>query len=76
LGVDEAAGILGLTYKPNTDVTEEAAGLLLAQELTKRKIRTIAFDPQGHARAAAFLETASIWLHRPRSASRKAKSSS
>src|SRR5712671_120195 len=51
----EAAGILGLTYKPNTDVTEQAAGLLLAQELAKRKIRTIAFDPQGHARAASIL---------------------
>ena len=55
LGADEAAGILGLTYKPNTDVTEQAAGLLLAQELAKRKIRTIAFDPQGHARAASIL---------------------
>jgi UDPglucose 6-dehydrogenase len=55
LGADEAAGILGLTYKPNTDVTEEAAGLLLAQELAKRKIPTIAFDPQGHARAASTL---------------------
>jgi UDPglucose 6-dehydrogenase len=55
LGSGEAAGILGLTYKPNTDVTEEAAGLLLAQELSKRKVRTIAFDPEGHARAAGTL---------------------
>jgi UDPglucose 6-dehydrogenase len=55
LGAGEAAGILGLTYKPNTDVTEEAAGLLLAQELAKRKVRTIAFDPEGHARAASTL---------------------
>jgi UDPglucose 6-dehydrogenase len=55
LGADGAAGILGLTYKPNTDVTEEAAGLILAQELAKRKIRTIAFDPMGHARAASAL---------------------
>jgi UDPglucose 6-dehydrogenase len=55
LGTGEAAGILGLTYKPNTDVTEEAAGLLLAQELAKRKVRTIAFDPEGHARAASTL---------------------
>jgi UDPglucose 6-dehydrogenase len=53
LASDEAAGILGLTYKPNTDVTEEAAGLLLAQELARRKIRTVAFDPEGHARAAS-----------------------
>jgi UDPglucose 6-dehydrogenase len=55
LAAGEAAGILGLTYKPNTDVTEEAAGLLLAQELAKRKVRTIAFDPEGHARAASTL---------------------
>jgi UDPglucose 6-dehydrogenase len=55
LNVGEAAGILGLTYKPNTDVTEEAAGLLLAQELATRKVRTIAFDPEGHARASSTL---------------------
>ncbi len=55
LGSGEAAGILGLTYKPHTDVTEEAAGLLLALELSDRKVRTIAFDPAGHARAASTL---------------------
>jgi UDPglucose 6-dehydrogenase len=55
LAADEAAGVLGLTYKPNTDVTEEAAGLLLAQELAKRNVRTVAFDPAGHARAALTL---------------------
>jgi UDPglucose 6-dehydrogenase len=55
LDAGEAAGILGLTYKPNTDVTEEAAGLLLAQELAKRRVRTIAFDPEGHIRAASTL---------------------
>jgi UDPglucose 6-dehydrogenase len=51
----EGAGILGLTYKPNTDVTEEAAGLLLAQELAKRKVPTVAFDPKGHVRAESAL---------------------
>ena len=55
LDAGEAAGILGLTYKPNTDVTEEAAGLLLAQELAKRSVRTIAFDPEGHIRASSTL---------------------
>jgi UDPglucose 6-dehydrogenase len=58
LGHGEAAGILGLTYKPHTDVTEEAAGLLLAQELSNRKVLTIAFDPAGHARAAIALGNA------------------
>jgi UDPglucose 6-dehydrogenase len=42
----EAAGILGLTYKPNTDVTDEAAGLLLARELATRGLRVLAFDPE------------------------------
>ncbi len=47
LGAGEAAGILGLTYKPNTDVTEEAAGLLLARELAARGLRVMAYDPEG-----------------------------
>lgn len=42
---DEAIGILGLTYKPNTDVVEEAFGLLLAQELTAAKLPVVVFDP-------------------------------
>ncbi len=40
-------GILGLTYKPHTDVVEEAVGFLLAQELISRGIRVNAFDPAG-----------------------------
>ena len=51
LEAGKVAGILGLTYKPNTDVTEEAAGLLLARELARRKVPTLAFDPEGHVRA-------------------------
>jgi UDPglucose 6-dehydrogenase len=41
------AGILGLTYKPQTDVVEQAFGFLLAQELAKRGTQVIAFDPEG-----------------------------
>lgn len=52
LGPGEAAGILGLTYKPNTDVTEEAAGLLLAQELSGRGIPVVVFDPAGRWEAS------------------------
>lgn len=40
-------GILGLTYKPNTDVVEEGSGLLLAQELTRDRISVVAYDPAG-----------------------------
>jgi UDPglucose 6-dehydrogenase len=39
------AGILGLTYKVGTDVVEEAAGFLLAQELAVRGVRVLAYDP-------------------------------
>ena len=35
----------GLTYKPDTDVIEEAAGFLLAQELAARRVSVVVFDP-------------------------------
>src|SRR5260370_33433566 len=40
-------GILGLTYKPNTDVVEESFGLLLAQELSSANLPVIFYDPSG-----------------------------
>jgi UDPglucose 6-dehydrogenase len=42
-------GILGLTYKPNTDVVEESFGLLLAQELSSANLEVIVFDPSTDA---------------------------
>lgn len=41
----DSIGILGLTYKPNTDVVEEAFGLLLAQELISADLPVLAYDP-------------------------------
>src|SRR6267154_307572 len=38
-------GILGLTYKPDTDVTEESFGLLLALELASANLPIVVFDP-------------------------------
>jgi UDPglucose 6-dehydrogenase len=38
-------GILGLTYKPETDVVEESFGLLLAQELASANLPVVVFDP-------------------------------
>jgi UDPglucose 6-dehydrogenase len=38
-------GILGLTYKPDTDVVEESFGLLLAQELSAANLPIIVYDP-------------------------------
>ena len=49
------AGILGLTYKPNTDVVEEAVGLLLAQELAARGESVIVYDPAGREKACTTL---------------------
>jgi UDPglucose 6-dehydrogenase len=46
------AGILGLTYKPNTDVVEEAAGLLLALQLRGRGVAVVAYDPAGNENSA------------------------
>jgi len=42
---EEAIGILGLTYKPDTDVVEEAFGLLLAQDLAAANLPVVVFDP-------------------------------
>ncbi len=50
-----AAGILGLTYKPNTDVVEQAVGFLLAQELVKRGIKVVAYEPSGSRNAMQIL---------------------
>ena len=45
LGDGGSVGILGITYKPDTDVVEEAFGLLLAQELSSAGLRLAVFDP-------------------------------
>jgi UDPglucose 6-dehydrogenase len=45
------AGVLGLSYKPNTDVVEESPGLLLVQALAARGVDVIAFDPAALANA-------------------------
>src|SRR5260370_36281647 len=45
VGADGPVGILGITYKPDSDVVEEAFGLLLAQELASAGVRVVVFDP-------------------------------
>jgi UDPglucose 6-dehydrogenase len=49
---DETVGIMGLTYKPNTDVVEEAFGLLLAQELSAANVPVIVYDPLADSKQA------------------------
>ena len=43
--LSSTVGILGLTYKPDTDVVEEAPGLLLARELAQRGVPLVLYDP-------------------------------
>ena len=40
----ETVAVLGVTYKPNTYITEEAAGLFLAQQLKRRGYRVLIHD--------------------------------
>jgi UDPglucose 6-dehydrogenase len=46
------AAVLGLSYKPNTDVVDESPGLLLLAELTARGVEALGYDPaaMGNAR--------------------------
>lgn len=44
-GHDNRIGILGLTYKLDTNITEEAAGRLLANELNRRGLTVFEYDP-------------------------------
>jgi UDPglucose 6-dehydrogenase len=48
-------GVLGLTYKPGTDVVEQSVGLLLARELATRSLRVMAYDPAGARNGALAL---------------------
>ncbi|MBI3180820.1 MAG: UDP-glucose/GDP-mannose dehydrogenase family protein [Myxococcales bacterium] len=42
---DGTVGVLGLSYKPDTDVVEESQGLLLSLRLASAGIPVVAFDP-------------------------------
>ncbi|MBI4506855.1 MAG: UDP-glucose/GDP-mannose dehydrogenase family protein [Chloroflexi bacterium] len=48
-------GILGLAYKPNTDVIEASPGVLLAQTLAAEGCRVVAYDPAAMAGARRVL---------------------
>jgi UDPglucose 6-dehydrogenase len=45
-------GILGLTYKPDTDVVVESFGLLLAKELSSASLSVLAYDPSAEGASA------------------------
>lgn len=44
---DKNIAILGLTYKPNTDVVEESASMKIAQALLQKGARLSVYDPAG-----------------------------
>jgi UDPglucose 6-dehydrogenase len=49
------AGVLGLSYKPDTEVIEESQGVGLAQELLKAGARVVAYDPAAMENAKSVL---------------------
>lgn len=53
--VGTKVAILGLAYKPNTDVAEESAGVNIANNLSKKGIKVVAWDPQANENATIYL---------------------
>lgn len=51
----KAVAILGLTYKPNTDVVEESASVKIAHSLRKKGSRLSLYDPAGMVNAEKIL---------------------
>jgi UDPglucose 6-dehydrogenase len=49
------AAVLGLSYKPNTDVVDESPGLLLLAELAGRGVDAVGYDPAAMPNAARTL---------------------
>lgn len=50
---DATIGVLGLAYKPDTDVVEESCGLALAHRLAEKGHRVLVHDPAARERALA-----------------------
>ncbi len=54
-------GILGLAYKPNSDVVEESQGLLLAQALAGDGVSVVAYDPVATENARRVLKNSVLF---------------
>lgn len=48
-------GILGLSYKPDTEVIEESQGMALAKDLLSRGVRVVVYDPAAMENAKPLL---------------------
>ena len=55
MGEGGVVGILGLSYKPQTDVVEASQGLLLAQALVEEGIPVVAYNPAAMDQAERIL---------------------
>jgi UDPglucose 6-dehydrogenase len=64
-GTDRRVAILGLSYKPDTDVVEESQGIMLANRLASDGYGVTVFDPVALENAATFLAAS---VHSARSA--------
>jgi UDPglucose 6-dehydrogenase len=51
-------GILGLSYKPDTDVIDESQGVMLARQLAREGVRVCAYDPAAMRNAEKVLGSA------------------
>ena len=60
LPVGGAAAVLGLSYKPNTDVVEESPGVYLVRALLDRGIDVLAFDPAAVPNARRALDGSNV----------------
>ena len=56
-------GVLGLSYKPNTDVVEESPGLLLARALAEQGVDVVVADPAALPNAQLVLGDLVSWAH-------------
>jgi len=52
----KSLGILGLSYKPDTDVVDESQGIMLANLLAKKSYRVAVFDPAAMKNAIPLLD--------------------
>lgn len=52
----DTVAILGLSYKPDTDVIEESQGVALAKSLLRKNCRLVLYDPAAMSSASKILE--------------------